>query len=141
MGVDINQLPAHVQKQIRDKKPNGSGSALHAKDVMNAKAVPHDHRMNKTEKNYSNHLESLKIAGDIKDWKHEPFNLRLADRTFYKPDFVVINSNDHIEIHEVKGYAFRDDALVKIKVAAENFPWFKFVGVFWRNRKWEYRSF
>jgi hypothetical protein len=134
MGIDPNLLPEHVQRQIRGKSKNDSPR-------VKAKAVPHDTRMNKTETAYAGHLEKLKIAGEIADWRHEPFNIRLADRTFYKPDFAVVTSEGFIEIHEVKGYAFRDDALVKIKTAAEHLPWFTFIAAFWKNRQWTYRRF
>lgn len=140
MGVDINQFPAHVQKQIRDKKANGSGSALHAKDIMKVKARPREDRLNKTERNYAGYLQKKLMAGEIYDWKHEPFNLRLADRTFYKPDFVVVTLEGFIQIDEVKG-RWMDDALVKIKVAAREFPWFTFRACFLEKGVWKFRKF
>ena len=42
------------------------------------------------------------------------------------------------ECHEVKGYS-TDDALVKIKTAAEKFP-FKFKCVMLKGGKWEVRE-
>jgi hypothetical protein len=139
MGIDLNDLPDHVQKQIKDAN-KGIDATKKATGLVKAKAVPHDNNMNKTEKNYSEYLEVLKINGEILDWKHEPFNLRLAKRTFYKPDFVVITLNGYIEIHEVKG-RWEDDALVKIKVAAKDFPWFTFKAVFNEKGGWRYRRF
>lgn len=139
MGIDPATLPAHIQKQINESKGVTSPTD-YAIQSMKAKAVPHDSRMNKTERNYSEHLQKLKTAGDIIDWAHEPFNLRLADRTFYKPDFIVVSPKRFIEIHEVKG-RWMDDALVKIKVAAENHPWFTFKAVFNENGHWKTRQF
>ena len=84
--------------------------------------------MNKSEMRYaSTYLDLLKKAGEILEWKFEPFNLRLADNTFYKPDFLVVYP-DRLEIHEYKGH-WEDDARVKFKVAAEHHWWFKFVAV------------
>jgi len=83
--------------------------------------------MNKTEEAYEQHLELLKRAGEIRDYRFEGIKLRLANRTFYTPDFVVV-TDDQIELHEVKGF-WEDDARVKIKVAAEIHPWFFFVAV------------
>jgi hypothetical protein len=77
--------------------------------------------MNKTETAYAHHLESLKQAGEVLWYKFEGIKLRLADKTFYSPDFAVMNKNFEIEIHEVKGF-MADDANVKIKVAAEMYP-------------------
>ena len=79
-------------------------------------------KMNQTEAAYSAQLELLRRSGQIARWDFEPVKLRLADRTFYTPDFRVIDSNGAEEYHEVKGF-FREDAAVKIKVAAEQHPY------------------
>lgn len=84
-------------------------------------------RMNKTEAAYSRHLEARKHLGEIIRWRFEPIKFRLADKTFYTPDFMV-TCVDHIEIHEVKGF-MEEDANVKIKVAAELNPEFLFIVV------------
>lgn len=140
MGIDPTTLPKHVRDQIRQKKAQGRRGTAAAIQSMKAKSYPHDNRMNKTERNYSHHLQKRKVNGEIKDWKHEPFNIRLADRTFYKPDFAVITNNNYIEIHEVKG-RWMDDALVKIKAAAEACPWFKFISVHDKRGRYEFRDF
>ena len=76
--------------------------------------------MNKTEARYAEHLEHIK--GSVIAWyKFEAVKLRLADNTFYTPDFAVMLIDGPIEMHEVKGF-WEDDARVKIKVAAETFP-------------------
>lgn len=72
-------------------------------------------------------LELAKRAGQIVDYRYEPFALKLAKLTTYTPDFLVIYS-DRFELHEVKGF-WQDDARVKIKVAAERFPWFRFLAI------------
>lgn len=83
--------------------------------------------MNKTEREYADHLNMLKMAGEIEDWKYEGIKFKLANNTHYIPDFLVVYPT-HMEIHEVKGF-WRDDGRVKIKVAADLFPWFKFIAV------------
>lgn len=108
-----------------------------------ARAIDPDERMNKTERAYADDLQLLKEAGEIRDWMFEPFNLRLAKKTFYKPDFAVLTIDGFIEIHEVKGF-WEDDARVKIKVAAEKFPWFTFAAVKKGTKKnpgWQYEYF
>ena len=82
-------------------------------------------RMNKTEARYAGHLQQLSLAGEVCYFKFESVKLRLADSTFYLPDFLVMKSDGVIEFHEVKGF-MRDDAAVKIKVAADLFP-FRFL--------------
>lgn len=84
-------------------------------------------QMNKTEAAYAQHLELLRIAGTIAWYKFEGIKLRLADNTFYTPDFAVMLADGLIEMQEVKGF-WQDDARVKIKVAAEIYP-FRFVAV------------
>jgi len=90
--------------------------------------------MNKTEARYADYLESLRQKGVIASWAFEAIKLRLADRTFYTPDFLIVTAERLIELHDVKGRAgsgpggWMDDARVKIKVAAEQFPMFLFVG-------------
>ena len=78
-------------------------------------------QMNKTEEAYSRFLDTLMACDDVLWWKFEGFKLRLADKTFYSPDFAVLRSDGALECHEVKGH-WQDDARVKIKVAADLYP-------------------
>jgi hypothetical protein len=43
--------------------------------------------MNKTEAAYAGHLELQRRAGDVEWFKFEALKFRLADNTFYTPDF------------------------------------------------------
>ena len=85
-------------------------------------------RMNKTEAAYADHLQLRVETGLIAAWSFEPMKLRLADRTFYEPDFLVQQTDGTLEIHETKGH-WEDDARVKIKVAARLHPWFIFKAI------------
>lgn len=96
-------------------------------------------KMNKTEAAYANYLETLKFTGDVLWYEFEPVNLRLADKCFYAVDFMVMLKSGQLECHEVKGY-WTDDALVKIKAAAEKFP-FKFLSKRLIKGEWETREF
>jgi hypothetical protein len=95
--------------------------------------------MNKTESAYAQQLELLKRAGEIKSYKFEALKLRLADNTFYTPDFFVLSKDDVLEIHEVKGF-WQDDARVKIKIAAELFP-FRFKAIKRNGKGWKTEEF
>lgn len=84
-------------------------------------------QMNGTERAYSEVLEGMKRAGEIEWWAFDAIKLRLAENTFYTPDFFVMRSDGELEVHEVKGTSngkpfVEDDAAVKIKVAAALFP-------------------
>ena len=98
-------------------------------------------KMNKLETRYADELKMLKLAGEITDYVFEPMGLNLAPglKCFYYPDFLVIYK-DRFEFHETKGFC-RDDALVKIKVAAKLFPWFRFKMIFYTKRQWITREF
>lgn len=93
--------------------------------------------MNETEKLYSQYLDNLQRNGDITAFWYEPVTLHLAHRTSYKPDFMVLLPTGEIEIHEVKGF-MRDDARVKIKIAADKYP-FKFILVWAGGKKQPFR--
>lgn len=84
--------------------------------------------MNKTEAAYAKVLEAMREAGEVWRWRFEAIKLRLADRTTYTPDFLVTLPSGEMEFHEVKGF-WRDDARVKVKVAAEMYPEFHFLSV------------
>jgi len=99
--------------------------------------------MNKTERSYACRLDQMKHAGKILWFGFEAIKLRLADNTFYTPDFAVMADDGVIELHEVKGF-WTDDARVKIKVAADKFP-FRFMAMKPRTLKagggWEVEEF
>jgi hypothetical protein len=83
--------------------------------------------MNRTEAAYEQLLKSRLMAGDIQWYRFEGMKLRLANNTFYTPDFFVMAADGLLEAHEVKGH-WTDDARVKIKVAASQYP-FRFLAI------------
>lgn len=100
-------------------------------------------QMNKTEAAYAAHLDLLVHAGEVVWYKFEGLKLRLADNTFFTPDFFIMLSSGELQVREVKGF-WVDDAKVKIKVAADIYP-FKFIAVKVRAKKngggWEEEAF
>ena len=42
-------------------------------------------------------------AGIVFSWRYEAVTLKLADKTTYTPDFLVVLVDGSIELHEVKG--------------------------------------
>ena len=100
-------------------------------------------QLNKTEQAYADYLAQLQAVGGILWHKFEGVKLRLADNTFYSPDFAVMKPDGQLEMHEVKGF-WQDDARVKIKVAADMYP-FKFIAVKARAKKdgggWQIEEF
>lgn len=90
-------------------------------------------KMNQTEKAYAEHLSALQHAGEILWFRFEGIKLRLADNTFYTPDFAVLAADGVMEMREVKGF-WQDDARAKIKIAADQYP-FRFIAVRVRPKK------
>lgn len=84
--------------------------------------------MNRTESAYAKLLDAMLIDGKILWYQFEGVTLKLADNTRYTPDFFVMLASGELEAHEVKGSLnyIQDDARVKIKIAADRFP-FRFI--------------
>lgn len=129
-----------AQLEIRRAWASGnraSGNGICAK--ASRRNFHKDRDMNKLEAEYATRLEALKGVGEIADYRFECVKLRLADRTFYTPDFMVLKPDGAFEMHEVKGF-WEDDARVKIKTAAESFP-FKFIAARKQKGAWVFEEF
>lgn len=87
--------------------------------------------MNKIEGRYASHLEIRKLTGEILEWRFEQMKLCLAKATYLTIDFLVVLPRGVVELHEVKGGHWEDDARAKIKMAAQMFPWWTIYGVTW----------
>lgn len=105
-----------------------------------ARKVRKPGHMNGLETRYAHYLEEERAAGRVDWWRFEPCGLRLAEGCTYNPDFMVVLSDGTIEIHETKG-RWEDDALVKIKIAAETYPVFVFRAFQWVRGAWQVREF
>lgn len=82
--------------------------------------------MNKTEAAYAATLELRRAAGEVLWFKFEGLKFRLADNTFYTPDFAVMVASGAMEAHEVKGFMM-EDANAKVKIAADMYPFAFFI--------------
>lgn len=127
MGIDVSRLSEHAQRQIREAQ-----AALmreRAERVTKGVVTPPSplgraaRDMNSWEQDYAARLAS---DSTVAWFEYEPIKLRLAKNTGYTPDFIVVRTSGAIEAHEVKGF-WRDDARVKIKVAAEKYSFIKFL--------------
>jgi hypothetical protein len=91
---------------------------------MQAKGRLPKGEMNATETKYAGHLDELRLAGEVLWWKFEAITLTLAPKTTLTVDFSVMLADGSFEMHDVKGAKaiYTDDAKVKMKVAAQMFP-------------------
>lgn len=87
---------------------------------------------------YEDELRIMYLAKEIIDYKYEGIKFKLADNTFYSPDFFVVYP-DRFEIIQIKGYETGRMAhsIVKFKVAREEYPYFTFKMIAWRYGRWE----
>lgn len=87
--------------------------------------------MNKLEKSFYD--RAREAFGE--DVYREPFKLRLAGRTWYTIDFLISCEGCRYDCYEIKGF-MRDDAAVKLKVAADLYPCLNFSLVTRDKRIW-----
>ena len=92
-------------------------------------------KLNKTERRYYELLKTSERRGEISKVRIHAFTLRLGFDTRYTPDFSAI-VNGRETMFEVKGF-MRDDAAVKLKVAAAEFAEFDFILVRFIKGRWE----
>lgn len=88
--------------------------------------------MTKLEEAYGRLLDAELSKGRIVRYSFESVRLKLADRTYYNPDYYVLCADGTVELVEVKGSwaaPNQDMSRVKIKVAADKYPEFRFVAV------------
>lgn len=119
---------AQIRKKLGDQQ-RGDGSTG---GVARGQKKPGE--MNSLERAYE--AEVLKPAlqsGAIQWYAYESLKLKLAPKTHLTVDFFVMTKDGDLEAHETKGF-MRDDAAVKLKVAAEKFP-FRFLLIKQRAKK------
>jgi hypothetical protein len=98
-------------------------------------------QMNKTEEAYYNEIIKPRLLTGEYVWADfEAIKFRLADKTFYTPDFMVVTKDGELECHEVKGF-WEDDARAKWKVAAEKFFWIKFLAITYKKKVWSVEEY
>jgi hypothetical protein len=91
--------------------------------------------MNKLESRFACQLEAWRLSGEIMEWRAFPSALSLARRCVYHPDFFARFPDGTEVMYEVKGF-MREDAAVKLRVAADKFRMYKFVVVRFKNHEW-----
>lgn len=101
------------KKTAKLKAANGSFVLNPSQDEM---------KLNKTERAYLTHLRSLPSSAWI---GIQNITLKLADDCRLTPDFAVLDRDGKLTLVDVKGFQ-REDAFIKMKVAARSFPMFGF---------------
>ena len=87
--------------------------------LLGRTAQPTRGKLNGTEQRYAKRLEDRKRAGEVVAYWYEAIKFRLADGSWFCPDFFVVLASGLCELHECKGGFTREAALVRLKVASE----------------------
>jgi hypothetical protein len=135
----IEEMPEGMRKLLEQKNTSMQAGLEHLRKMPNHAADNSQQRhralgrlptgtMNKTETLYSQQLELRLRAGELLWYRFEGIKLRLAEKTFITIDFAVMLANKQLEMHEVKGGHWEDDARAKTKIAAAQYP-FQFIAV------------
>jgi hypothetical protein len=130
----LSRLP-HASESTRKLNPGLFGQGLaKAKAAEAVQPAPkrlkqrRGPQMNKLEEAFLEQLRAIHKGAKI---YVQAFAIRLANGCVYWPDFVVIvEASDGLcrsIVYEVKGPVMRDDAAVKLKVAASLFPHLHFI--------------
>jgi hypothetical protein len=124
--------------------PTKAASAGKVRATVKAKLDPkrkQSGRMNKTEAEY---LRMIEARPEVVWVAYERIKLRLADNTWYTPDFAVLLDTGMMELHEVKGGTWRmygnDGGRIKLKVAVDQYPMFRWVVAQKKKGEWRYEE-
>ena len=158
MGTDISQFNERAQRHIRQDMAKTWGASSGGKIgpavpvTSGARPLPpipgysdqpataalsfatEEAALNKTERLFLAYLRQT-------NWQWigiQSVTLKIGDNCRYTPDFPAIKAGT-LTFFEVKGF-WRDDARVKIKVAARTFPWARFVAVRRKKGSWVFET-
>ena len=116
-------LPGDLKPQVDAERK----AALRARGRVRKRAG----EMNKTEAAFDTELRFQRSCGHVVWFAFEAMKFRLADNTFYTPDFAVLYGDGMLRMIDTKGTTKKDgkyrpfveeDAKIKAKIAAEQFP-------------------
>lgn len=142
------KLRERIQKQIQAEDGVGQARSIEKRHGNSNPALPPKHRdpllacnriktpeeeLNKTERSY---LNMLRFRFPYQPIMIQSITLRLAHNTKYTPDFAYTLPTGALVLCEVKGAFVRDDAMVKLKTAANKFPQFTFIKAQYKKGQW-----
>lgn len=136
-----------TEQQVADYEIRRKGRVTQIIETKRPRIVP---EMNKGETRYAQWLDLQQKAGDVKCWYFQAMTFKLAKDCRYTPDFVVFRVDAQTCV-DVKGrktrpdgtqtYWAEEDAKIKIRVAAQMFPMYRWVIAFpLQNGNWEERE-
>lgn len=121
-------------RELLNHENNSSVGAVGAASSERNKVPTDEHKLNKTERAYLNYLR----ASGVKWIGVQNITLKLAHDCRLTVDFVYFDEEQLVFV-DVKGFQ-REDALIKMKVAARLFPFWKFQIVSRIDRGWRVKD-
>lgn len=126
--------PVGVLAGIREQEAKKKTARLDQPPKFNLRPSTDEEKLNKTEAAY---LASLRVRADLVWIGVQNITVKLANDCRLTPDFATLDSTGKLTLIDVKGFQ-REDALIKMKVAARMFPMFSFLivkreGGGWKN--------
>jgi hypothetical protein len=95
---------------------------------------------NKWEQHFATaYLDPLLFSNTIRSYCYECLKFKLADGSWFCPDFTVWYPDDLIELAEVKGW-LREAARVRFLVARDKFPMFRWTMYERKHGQWQARK-
>jgi len=114
--AEIHNLPSHLKLGLV------STGVIELDSKLELRPSTDEEKLNKTEKRYLEYLRRLNPP-----WIGiQKITLKLADDTRLTPDFNYLDPTGRMVFVDVKGFQ-REDALIKMKVAARMFSWATFI--------------
>lgn len=115
---------ARVQQRVTERRSDPLPAAKLSATALDLTARPStdEEKLNKTERAYLWHLRKLNVP----TLRIQAVTLKLAHDCRLTVDFTYVNADGRMMFVDVKGFQ-REDALIKMKVAARQFPEFVFV--------------
>ncbi len=139
--MPVRTMPArHAAAILKGDAPRPASKA--PAPIVAAVAVSYESQqskavdgLNKTERRFYEILRGRERRGELCGVRVQAFTLRLANAVRYTPDFSAVVGG-RMKFFEVKGGFVREDAWVKLKIAAAQYPEFDFVMAQEIKRQW-----
>jgi hypothetical protein len=113
--------PIGLLAEAREREMKKKSQRLDRPPAFTLAPSKDEQKLNKTERALLAHLRALGC-----DWVGvQNITLKLADDCRLTPDFATLKDGT-LTLWDAKGFQ-REDALIKMKVAARSFPFFKFI--------------
>lgn len=141
MGWTTVQLHDYVARRAAAAPQHSQGAEPQAPvPAFAMRPTADEAKLNTTERRYLARLRDPGHQMEPHEWVGvQCITLKLADDTRYTPDFWTL-TRGALVAHEVKGGFTRDDAWVKLKVAARLYPFIRFCIARYEKGGWEVKD-